>query len=86
MYPCSMIYNYDETVIYIPLAFFFSALNAFYSLASGVNYVANVKRLKLFPLHSFWMAPLYLGYTYILDKVGMLLWLTLTPANWEDII
>lgn len=42
---------------YIPIAFFLSAVNAFYSLTSCMNYVAYVKRLKLFPLHSFWMAP-----------------------------
>lgn len=59
-YPCSVTYSHNGTVI-IPVAFFFPALNAFYSLASGRNCVAHVKRLKLFPLHSFWMAPLYLG-------------------------
>ena len=58
----SVTYNYNGTAICIPVAFFFfPALNAFYSLASGRNCVAYVKRLKLFPLHSFWMAPLYLG-------------------------
>lgn len=55
--------NSDETVPIFPyhgfgfFGFCFLALNAFYSLASFMNYVAYVKRLKLFPLHSFWMAP-----------------------------
>lgn len=35
----------------------FPAPDAFSSCASGMNYVPYVETLALFPLHSFWMAP-----------------------------